>query len=266
VLDLVDVDSAKWDDLATASRGPMRWIYAREALLLRRFEIEASRAASATVVVSEKEAAALRTLDSNLRPVVVPNGVDADGYRNPGAASTSHGVVFTGVFNYRPNLDGARWLIDDVWPLVRRQVPDARLSLVGSGPGRGLRDKAARAGVVVTGSVPDVRPYLWASAVAVAPLHTARGVQNKVLEGVAAGLPAVVTPAVYDGLPAEARLACRMASSTGAFADAIVGLLVSREERARVVEAAAVDSLSWERCLAPLDALLHGAVGPRMPV
>ncbi len=121
-------------------------------------------------------------------------------------------MVFTGVFSYQPNEDGALWLIDHVWPRVRATVPQAHLTLVGMGPSPTLRRRAADAGVEVTGAVPDVRPYLWRAAVAVAPLETARGVQNKVLEAVAAGLPAVVTPAVFEGLPDAVRPACRVAA------------------------------------------------------
>ena len=146
-------------------------------------------------------ARALRTLDSAFTPIVLPNGVDIDTFRNQGAPAALPEVVFTGVFGYRPNEDGARWSIDHVWPRVRRSQPHAHLMLVGRGPSGALRKRARRAGVEVTGTVPDVRPYLWRAAIAVAPLETAHGVQNKVLEAVAAGLPVVVTSAVYEGLP-----------------------------------------------------------------
>src|SRR5204862_707554 len=129
-----------------------------------------------------------------------------------------------GVFSYGPNEAGALWLIEQVWPLVLQREPQAHLTLVGTGPGATLKNRAARAEVEVTGTVPDVRPYLWRAAVAVAPLDTARGVQNKVLEAVAAGLPAVVTPAVYEGLPDTVRPACRVAADAGGFAEAIAQL------------------------------------------
>jgi sugar transferase (PEP-CTERM/EpsH1 system associated) len=262
VIDLIDVDSFKWQSLAERSSFPFNWIYAREARLLRQFEVTSCKAACSTIVVSEKEAAALRSLDASLTPVVVPLGVDVGHFR-PDRQPSGSGVIFTGVFSYRPNLDGALWLIDEVWPRVVAQVPEARLSLVGSGPPAKLRRAAQRAGVLVTGTVPDVRTYLWQAAVTVAPLHTARGVQNKVLEGVAAGLPAVVTPAVYDGLPEPVRPACTAASTAEAFAAAIVELLRSPEERRRRVESAPLGLLSWERCLQPLNVLLRQAADSR---
>ena len=189
--------------------------------------------------------------------MVVPNGVYVHAFRNPERRSTRPEVVFSGVFSYAPNEEGALWLIDRVWPLVRRRQPDAHLTLVGMGPSRRLLSRAAAAGVEITGAVPDVRPYLWRSRVAVAPLHTARGVQNKVLEAAAAGLPVVVTPAVHDGLPEAVRPACRVAADAEAFSDAIDDLLCGARGDAR----ASIDALVWPRCLAPLGHMLMRAAG-----
>jgi sugar transferase (PEP-CTERM/EpsH1 system associated) len=265
VIDLIDVDSFKWQSLAEQSSPPISWIYSREARLLRQFEIESCRAADANVVVSEKEADALHSLDARLRASVVPHGVDVERFRRD-RPPTGQTVVFTGVFSYRPNLDGAFWLLNEVWPQVSAQVPEAKLCLVGSGPPAALRRAGERAGAVVTGTVPEVGTYLWEAALAVAPLHTARGVQNKVLEGVAAGLPAVVTPAVYEGLPDEVRPACLVASSADAFAAAIVELLRrSPEERRDLVRGAPIHLLGWDRCLEPLGTLLREAARSSRP-
>ncbi len=112
----------------------------------------------------------------------------------------------------------------------------------------------------MTGTVPDVRPYLWRAAVAVAPLDTAHGVQNKVLEAVAAGLPAVVTPAVHEGLPDAVRPACLVASDAAGFAEAIAQLLaLSAEKRRALASRACLDALTWETCLQPLAGILRRA-------
>jgi sugar transferase (PEP-CTERM/EpsH1 system associated) len=260
VLDMVDVDSFKWERLAGGSRGPRRWLYGREARVLRRFEADATRAARATLVVSTREAEALESLDRAFAPVVLPNGVDVEAFRNPEAPSARPEVVFTGVFSYRPNEAGALWLIEHVWPLVLQRQPNAHLTLVGTGPGATLKQRAARADVEVTGTVPDVRPYLWRAAVAVAPLDTAHGVQNKVLEAVAAGLPAVVTPAVYEGLPDAVRPACLVAADAAGYAEAIAQLLaLSAEARRELASRACLNALTWEACLQPLAGILGRA-------
>jgi polysaccharide biosynthesis protein PslH len=260
VLDMVDVDSFKWEALAREAAGPRRWVYRREARVLRRFEIEATGAARATLVVSARECHALRSLDTAFTPIVLPNGVDVDTFRNTGEPSTRPEVVFAGVFSYQPNEDGALWLIEHVWPLLRESRPDAHLTLVGMSPSSTLRNRAAQAGVEVTGTVSDVRPYLWRAAIAVAPLDTAHGVQNKVLEAVAAGLPVVVTPAVYEGLPDAVRPACRVAANAPMFAEAIADLLaVSAETRRELVSRASVTTLTWDFCLQPLADILRRA-------
>jgi glycosyltransferase involved in cell wall biosynthesis len=140
----------------------------------------------------------------------------------------------------------------------------AHLTLVGMGPSATLSSRAARAGVEVTSAVPEVGPYLWRAAVAVAPLDTAHGVQNKVLEAVAAGLPVVVTPAVYEGLPGAVRPACRVAAGPAKFADAIADLLtMSAEARRELVSRAEVAGLTWDACLQPLANILRRAMEAR---
>jgi polysaccharide biosynthesis protein PslH len=143
------------------------------------------------------------------------------------------------------------------------------LSLVGSDPTAAVRAlSAADSTIEVTGTVPDIRPYLWRSAVAVAPLLNARGVQNKVLEAIAAGLPCVVTPAVLEGLPEEVIPACMLARDAEQFAAAVVGLL-GREPAGRraIAERANVPALSWDVQLAPLLGILERAArAPASPV
>ncbi len=261
VLDMVDVDSAKWSALVDVSGWPRSWVYGREARTLAHFEGTATRHARTTLVVTEKERDTLARIAPGARIEVVQNGVDATSLRPPSAPRPSSTVVFCGVMNYAPNEEGALWLGREVWPLVQKQCNDARLEVVGSDPPRAVQDLAARdASITVTGRVPDVRPHLWNAAVGAAPLLTARGIQNKVLEAVAAGLPTVVTPVVRDGLPSEIAPACVTAEGAQAFADAIVRLLrMSPDERRAMAERADVASLSWEGRLAPVKTILKDA-------
>src|SRR5439155_19690056 len=116
------------------------------------------------------------------------------------------------------------WFCQQVWPAVRARRPDAELLLVGSDPSSAILRLHAQNGIEVTGTVDDVRPHLWRSAVAIAPLLTARGIQNKVLEAIGAGLPAVVSSQVFEGLPPAVRPACRVAVSTELFAEAVLSM------------------------------------------
>jgi polysaccharide biosynthesis protein PslH len=265
IVDLVDVDSQKWAALSQSSRWPMRWIYGREARYLAEAERRMTAVAAATVVVNDRERDALLAIAPGARVAVVPNGVDLQPLTPRGAPAERARVVFCGVMNYTPNVDGALWFCTHVWPAVRAQRPDAELLIVGSDPVSAIRRlHAPESGIEVTGTVDDVRPYLWTSAVAIAPLLTARGVQNKVLEAVGAGLPAVVTSQVFDGLPVAVRPACRVGATVEAFVEATLSLLaLSPSQRRRLAATAEMDGLSWESQLRPLRDLLTDSAGRR---
>jgi sugar transferase (PEP-CTERM/EpsH1 system associated) len=261
VLDFVDVDSGKWADFTRAARGPRRWLYRREAACLSAFEAAAARRAHAATVVTAREADALRRLCPDARTHVIGNGVDLAYLAPPDPPSSEPAVVFTGVFSYEPNADGAVWFARRVWPSIRARVPGARLTLAGSSPLRRVRQLAEEdSSITVTGAVPDIRPYLWRSAVAVAPLFEARGLQNKVLEAAAAGLPSVITSAVWAGLPQEGLAACRLADDADAFARAVIDLLQrSPAERRALAGSGGLAALGWQSSLAPLCDLIESA-------
>jgi sugar transferase (PEP-CTERM/EpsH1 system associated) len=267
VLDMVDVDSAKWSMLAETSRWPKRWIYRREARLLGDFEARAARAARSTLVVNERERAALSLLAPDARIEVIGNGIDVEPLCPPSPPSSEPTVVFCGVMNYPPNEQGALWLAREVWPYVRARYPAARLALVGSAPTPAIRKLASTSGIIVTGHVEDVRPHLWRSAVAAAPVRVARGVQNKVLEACAAGLPVVITSAVAAGLPPSVLPACSVADDPHAFAAAICDRLAqSPAERRAIAHRATLDELTWEKRLAQLPSVLALAAARKAPL
>ena len=263
VLDMVDVDSVKWLELAGRSAPPQRWIYRREASTLRAFEAEAAARARATLVVNEREREALRRIAPDARIAIIENGVDLDAFRRPEPATTpSQDVVFCGVLDYEPNESAVLWFVDAVWPAVRAARPRARFRIVGARPTGRLERAAARdASIELVGAVPAVQPFLWEAAVAVAPLQLARGVQNKVLEALAAGLPVVATPAVLEGLPDQVRPGCVTAGDSAAFARGVAELL-SAAPSARLQQAARarLEGLGWADQLSALEGLLRGAL------
>ncbi len=254
VLDMVDVDSEKWAALARVRRRPMSWVYAREADVLRAFERRVVMSATATTVVSDREQALAERVLGVSKPITVaPNGIDLRAFAPKHPPPASETVVFCGVFSYGPNEEAARWLATEVWPRVKAAQPTAVLQLVGMDPSRAMQALASPGSIEVTGALPDVRPYLWGAAAAAAPLTVARGVQNKALEAVAAGVPCVVTPAVFEGLPAAIRGATPVADSASAFAEALVAVLrLQPPERRKTASAVDFSSLSWQTQLEPL--------------
>jgi sugar transferase (PEP-CTERM/EpsH1 system associated) len=267
VLDMVDVDSAKWGAFADDARFPRSWVYRREARCLSAFEARAVRTAFASTVVNERERDTLLRLCPGAAVHVAPNGVDVDALSPQQAPNGDDRVIFSAVFDYAPNADGAVWLAEHVWPRVRAVRPSARLTLAGSSPTSAVRRLAEDRSIEVTGRVEDMRPYLWRSAVAVAPIFQSRGVQNKVLEAAAAGLPSVVTRTVGDGLPHQVLPACRIANTPDAFAAAIIELLsLSPGARRRETARAGLASLGWQTRLAPLVALVESAASERTDI
>jgi sugar transferase (PEP-CTERM/EpsH1 system associated) len=260
VVDLIDADSEKWAALAK-SRAWLAPIYAREARALRTIESKVIAHSFGSCVVNEREREAL-VQHGPEKVHVVPLGVDVDDHQPRDPPSAARTVIFSGVMNYRPNVDAALWLLEEIWPQVLAAVPDAMLEIVGARPTRILRSRAALSRqTMVTGAVPDVRPYLWSGSVSVAPLRFARGLQTKVLQAVAAGLPTVVTPVVAAGLPEAVLPACRIAETAAEFAGAVVDLLHLTPDARRVLASSAdLTSLRFESLLQPLIRLIDAAM------
>jgi sugar transferase (PEP-CTERM/EpsH1 system associated) len=232
VADFCDVDSDKWRQYALQMTSPLRALYEREARALSAAEVRYVRHFDATFVVSEVEAQILRrSVAENASGIhVLPNGVDtvyfdpSREYPSPFQIGTRP-VVFTGAMDYHPNIDGVRWFANDVLPAIRRQRPDAVFWIVGSSPAAPVRQLGELPGVVVTGRVPDVRPYLAHAAVVVAPLRIARGVQNKVLEALSMARPVLGTRNALQGIP-DADLSGALAvDEAGPMAEAVTNLL-----------------------------------------
>ena len=197
VLDWCDADSLRLrQGLRYASVLEWPWRMLRYGQVRRTERL--LRGASHVAFISPRDRDAAHGPDS--RAAVVPNGVDVAFWQRRGRPVPGR-IVFTGVLDYPPNDDAARYLIEEVAPRVRRRVPGLEVVIAGRSPSAALAAAAARApGVTVTGDVPDLRPYLDSATVFVAPLRFASGMQNKLLEAMAMELPVVTTPVAADGL------------------------------------------------------------------
>lgn len=253
IMDFVDRDSAKFAAYAADARGPMRWMMAREARLLARFEDAVAARAAASVFVSAEEAALMPGA------IAIENGIDAARYDPadpaivPPAAGDGPLIVFTGQMDYPPNVAAVVDFAHHALPAIRRRHPRARFAIVGRAPTAAVRALAGEA-VIVTGTVADVRGWLAAAAVVVAPLRLARGIQNKVLEAMAMARPVVASPAAAEGIDhgGTIRVAADPAHDVAALiADPAAGDALGRAARARVLA-----RYDWAARLAPIDARL----------
>jgi sugar transferase (PEP-CTERM/EpsH1 system associated) len=269
IIDFIDVDSEKWRTYGELSSFPLSAIYRREAKTLRRYEGKLIGAFDHCVVTTEVEAEALRRHERENSISVVSNGVDLE-YFKSASSDVSHNrrnIVFTGVMDYFPNVDAVRYFCESIFPRVRDAVPGGRFYIVGRNPTRQVRKLARQSGVVVTGTVPDVRPYFMQAAVGVAPFRLARGVQNKVLEAMAMGLPVVGTSETFKGIMATEADGIRIADDPRSFAKAVIALLKSnpdtRRRLAKQTRSYVERNHRWEDQGEKLDRILLGVIERR---
>ncbi|GAB4139641.1 MAG: TIGR03087 family PEP-CTERM/XrtA system glycosyltransferase [Sphingomonadales bacterium] len=266
IMDFVDIDSDKWRQYAQTAGWPMRLVYGREARRLLAFERTVASAFDASLFVSAAEAAMFRRLAPAAAEKIqaLENGVDTD-FFDPGAdfkrltGADAPTVVFTGAMDYWANVDAVIWFAEAVWPRVREHHAQARFYIVGGKPTAAVKALDGRAGVVVTGRVDDVRPFIAAAGVAVAPMRIARGVQNKVLEAMAMAKPVVTTPQGLEGLAAIPDRHLKLAANAEVFAQAVCGLLAQPSQAQALGLAARAQILArygWSATLAPLSSML----------
>jgi len=241
----------------TDVRDPRRWAGALYSFIqwrkLRSYEARVCRHFDCTVVVSEADAAALRALDPALPLLVVPNGVDAAHYAGyvPGADDPvlpPNSLVFTGKMDFRPNVDAVLWFVESVLPIIQQQVPEVRFYVVGQSPLPRVQALAANHAVIVTGRVPDVRPYIAGAAVYVVPLRIGGGSRLKILEALAMGQAVVSTSLGCEGYPLTAGRELVIADEPGEFAQAVMELLRDpawRAELGRAGQKFAVERYDW---------------------
>ena len=268
VLDFVDIDSDKWRQYADKKSGPMRWVYRREARMLFDVERRITREFDASTFVSAAEAELFKQLAPECADKVFgfSNGVDTDTFSphqnfiSPYTANEDV-LVFTGAMDYWANVDAVSWFAREVWPSVQRAFPRARFYIVGSRPSADVRELGKQAGIVVTGSVPDTRPYIAYAKMALAPLRIARGIQNKVLEAMAMAKPTVVTAQALEGIAAQVGEEILVADDADTFGQHIRDVMAGRypnmgkSARERVLR-----DFSWSGNLRVVDELLKNAV------
>jgi len=234
---------------AQARRPLDRALTGLQLAMARNFESWMFNGYQRTVVVSDRDAQTLRALAPGLAVAVIPNGVDLNRFVPTDHEPDTPTLIFTGNYDYAPNLDAALCLIREVFPAVKQAVPEAELLIVGNNPPDSLR-RLAGGGVQVIGRVPDLRPYLDDAQVYVSPLRIGAGIKNKILEAMAMQTAVVATPISCEGISVRDGQEAIIASEPAAISRAAIRLLQDPALRRqiagngrRLVEA----HYSWER-------------------
>jgi len=272
IVDFVDVDSVKWRQLAEASRFPLSLLYSLESHRLAKLEIAVSKWATRSLFVSHAEAELFKQTGGKGSIDFLSNGTDLELRRLPleqipyhlagtdgGDQTEGERLIFVGTMDYAPNIDAVRYFAQEIFPLIRQKFPRSVFEVIGRRPPKSVRRLSQIDGVRVVGEVDDVRAYLVRADVSVAPMRIARGVQNKVLEAMAVGVPVVATPPAIEGIEVRDGEEVLIGATPEEFASQVMRVLSDAELRKAVTKKAwnkMNQSYNWELVGAKLDRLL----------
>jgi sugar transferase (PEP-CTERM/EpsH1 system associated) len=262
-----NVEAMIWERHAQVARHPVKRAYLREQWRrMRRWEASECHRFNHVIAVSPQDADVFRARYGLDAVSDVPTGVDTEFFRPSGVeAREPHGLVFTGSMDWMPNEDAILWFADEIFPRVRAELPDATLTVVGRHPTARVRERAAaEPSIHVTGSVPDVRPFIERAAAFVVPIRVGGGTRLKIFEAMAMECPVVSTRVGAEGLPVRDGVDVLLADEPAAFADAVVALLRDPRRAAAVGGAAAAEvraRFGWDRVAERFAEQLAGAAG-----
>jgi sugar transferase (PEP-CTERM/EpsH1 system associated) len=229
-----------------------KWYSWHESRLLKLGEIERCRKADVVLVTSEREYGVLKHLIPGQQIEVIPNGVDITTFvQHDSGQEIAHRIIFTGSMDYYPNIDAVLFFARECWSFIKAQVPSASWQIVGKAPPREVRDLAELPGITVTGTVPEVTPYLASAAVAIAPLQIGSGTRLKILEALAMRKAVVSTSLGCEGLSVTSGMHLIVADRAQAFAGAVIDLMQDTEKRKALGDAGRIlveTEYSWESC------------------
>ena len=259
ILDFVDMDSQKWLDYSRFHHFPKSWVYWLEGVKMKRAENALARRFDLCTCTTRAEYETLLGYGVDTPAAWFPNGVDLEFFATSDAPYDPNAIVFVGRMDYYPNQHGVIDFCANVLPRIREANPEATFSVVGAKPSQEILDLAKLPGVTVTGTVPDVRPYITRAAVTVAPLQIARGTQNKILESLAMGVPVVSSEVAAKGIDAVPGDHFLAAGTADDFAVKTLRLLADPDERRRLGEAGRArmeTHHTWPAAMRKLDLLI----------
>jgi sugar transferase (PEP-CTERM/EpsH1 system associated) len=247
-------------------RTPGRWAAAAYSFVqwirLKRYEADVCRRADCVVAMSEADRDAILAIAPEVPVTIVPNGVDLDEYTGYDGPIQPFDLVFTGKMDFRPNVDAMLWFGREVWPLIHRYRPEARLAIVGQRPHSRLDPLREAPGITITGWVADVRPYIAGATVYIAPLRVGGGTRLKLLQAMAMEAAIVATSLGAEGFPVTHGRELLLADTPASFSQAVLALLDAPEQRAQLGAAArrfVETTYGWDTLVPKLEALYDSA-------
>tara|TARA_R110001606_G_scaffold176841_3_gene323364 strand:- start:25 stop:1254 length:1230 start_codon:yes stop_codon:yes gene_type:complete len=265
IMDFMDVDSDKWGQYQRSSHLPMSWIFKREQKLLSQFEREIVDHFDVCYLIAQAEVSLFNESVAKTENVcVLGNGLDTKSFFPADKKNNNLGPVllFTGVMDYKPNIDAVAWFVKNCWHSIITAYPQARFVIAGMNPTREVSDLAAIDGIDVTGFVEDILPYYHAADIFIAPFRLARGVQNKVLQAFSCALPVVATPMGAEGINCTPESNILIALQPSEFTEQVCRLVENRDfatQMGRKALQLIEQEYSWEGQLAPIIDFLQAS-------
>jgi len=255
-----NVESTIWKRYVEHASGPKKLYFRLQAQRMLQYEGEVCRSVGKVIAVSEADAETMRRIYGAARVFPIPTGVDLDYFARPAGSRKLADLVFLGSMDWMPNIDGAAWFVREVLPLIRRRRPDCSLAIVGRRPTPELSKLAETdTGITVTGTVPDVRPWLFGGLASIVPLRIGGGTRLKIYEAMAAKVPVVSTTVGAEGLDVTDGENIHLADTPEDFAARCLALLDSDAARERLASNAwnlVACNYSWDAVSLGMERLL----------
>lgn len=262
LMDFMDVDSDKWSQYQKNNSWPLSMVYGRESKLITKFEASIINQFDHCLLITQTEVDLFENIHgpvSNL--TAIENGLDTSAFYPPDEPRNTEvpHFLFAGVMDYAPNIDAVMWFMDYVWPAIKKQWPLAKFCIAGMNPTDKIKKLQDINGIEITGFVDDIKPYFDKTNIFVAPFRIARGVQNKILQAFACGLPVIATSMGAEGIRCDAEQDILLADTLEQYMEKI-NLLMNSEQRYNSLSEAALINItqnySWDSILEPMAAML----------
>jgi len=236
VIDLVETMTLMYQRMLPHRRDALSYMYRLELAKVRRYECSGLKSFDRVLVMSEPIKDHLVDMGCDADISVVRVGVDTEYFRPEMKDADPDRIVFVGTMTFYQNVDGIVFFCREVLPLIRKEIPGVKLWVIGGNPPPSVEELSGQAGVEVTGYVGDIRPYLNASSVYIAPIRIATGLHAKILEAMAMGLPVVATPQSCEGMGVVDGEHALLAATPGIFADKVAQLMKDKALKKKIAE------------------------------
>jgi polysaccharide biosynthesis protein PslH len=257
-----NVESVIWKRHAAQAGNPaIRAYFSLQAKRMERYERAVCRSVRHIVAVSEIDRQTFENNYDVLNVSSVQTGVDLEFFKPPADPEPQVDLVFVGSMDWLPNIDGAQFFVEQIYPHIQAKLPQCRVAFVGRRPSAWLKQVGARyPNVIVTDTVPDVRPWLWGARVSIVPLRIGGGTRLKIFEAMAAQVPVVSTTVGAEGLPVVNGRQLLVEDDPCSFAGACIRLLndsTRRRELASEAWTLVAGRFSWEAVTKEFELILE---------